>query len=226
MGDNKGSDSAGQCFEVIHSLLAPVVDYWLITDRFKDIEGYLDPIEGYALYTLAAYGPGEGHVVEIGSLYGRSTCYLASGCARGGRGSVYAVDTFQGSEEHQAGASGEQEAIVTHGSTLKQFLRNIANNRLDDRVVPVVNESGRGAKEWEGDIRLLFIDGDHSYEGSRNDFVNWSPYVTPNGLVAFHDVSTWDGVTRFYEELLQSGQWEEALSVGTVRVVQHRNREK
>lgn len=206
--------------EIVSQLLKPATDYWLLTDQFKDIDGYLDPIEGFALYTLAAYGPGGGEVVEIGSLYGRSTCYLAAGNAKNGRGNVYAIDTFAGSAEHQAGAVGEQKAIVNNGSTFKLFLKNIATQRLDDRIKPIVSTSGDAALKWQRPIRLLFIDGDHSYEGTRDDFLSWAPYVVESGLIAFHDVSTWDGVTRFYNELSQGDNWKEVLSIGTVRVLQ------
>jgi len=206
--------------EIVTQLLKPATDYWLMTDQFSAIEGYLDPIEGFALYTLAAYGPGDGDVVEIGSLYGRSTCYLASGLAKNGRGDVYAVDTFAGSAEHQKGEEGEQEALVKDGTTLKVFLKNIATHRLDDRIKPIVSTSSAAAHEWQNPIRLLFIDGDHSYEGTRDDFMNWAPYVVNSGLIAFHDVSTWNGVTQFYSEIAAAENWEEVLSIGTIRVIQ------
>ena len=38
-------------------------------------------------------------------------------------------------------------------------------------------------------VDLLFIDGDHSYEGVRADFENYAPLVRPGGLIAFHDVA-------------------------------------
>ena len=37
-------------------------------------------------------------------------------------------------------------------------------------------------------IDVLFIDGDHSYEGVRADFETFSPLVKPGGIVAFHDI--------------------------------------
>ncbi|MGD0743610.1 MAG: class I SAM-dependent methyltransferase, partial [Verrucomicrobiota bacterium] len=37
-------------------------------------------------------------------------------------------------------------------------------------------------------IDFLFIDGDHTYDGVRADFQNYSPLVSPNGMIAFHDV--------------------------------------
>jgi predicted O-methyltransferase YrrM len=39
--------------------------------------------------------------------------------------------------------------------------------------------------EW---IDVLFIDGDHSYQGAKTDFEMYSPLVRPGGIVAFHDI--------------------------------------
>ena len=41
-----------------------------------------------------------------------------------------------------------------------------------------------------GSVDLLFIDGDHSYDGVRADFENYAPLVRPGGLIAFHDVDS------------------------------------
>jgi cephalosporin hydroxylase len=36
-------------------------------------------------------------------------------------------------------------------------------------------------------IDLLYIDADHSYEQSMIDFMNFSQWVVPNGLILMHD---------------------------------------
>jgi predicted O-methyltransferase YrrM len=41
-----------------------------------------------------------------------------------------------------------------------------------------------------GSVDLLFLDGDHSYDGVRADFENYTPLVKPGGLIAFHDVES------------------------------------
>ena len=37
-------------------------------------------------------------------------------------------------------------------------------------------------------INLLFIDGDHTYEGVKKDFEMYSPLVEKNGVIAIHDI--------------------------------------
>jgi predicted O-methyltransferase YrrM len=38
-------------------------------------------------------------------------------------------------------------------------------------------------------IDMLFIDGDHTYEGVKMDWEMYSQLVRPGGLVVFHDVA-------------------------------------
>jgi len=39
-------------------------------------------------------------------------------------------------------------------------------------------------------IDILFIDGDHTYEGVKADITNWMLLVRPEGLIFFHDYPT------------------------------------
>jgi hypothetical protein len=43
------------------------------------------------------------------------------------------------------------------------------------------------AAGWSSSIDLLFIDGDHSEEGTRSDWDAFSPHVVVGGAVIFHD---------------------------------------
>jgi cephalosporin hydroxylase len=45
-------------------------------------------------------------------------------------------------------------------------------------------------------IDFLFLDGDHTYEGVKTDFLNYVPLVRKGGLVALHDIM-FDFRTRF-----------------------------
>lgn len=55
----------------------------------------------------------------------------------------------------------------------------------------------------QGKIDFLFIDGDHSYEGARQDFRTYSQFVARGGVVAFHDIIYHPdyGVDRFWNEI-------------------------
>src|SRR5262249_23484856 len=57
-------------------------------------------------------------------------------------------------------------------------------------------------------LDLLFIDGDHRYEGVRSDFEMYAPLVAEGGLIGFHDIVPGPphevgGVPKFWEELKQ-----------------------
>lgn len=58
----------------------------------------------------------------------------------------------------------------------------------------------------ERDIDFLFIDGDHTYDGVKDDFDRYSSFVADGGLIAFHDIVEIEhnpdcGVDRFWHEL-------------------------
>lgn len=189
--------------------------------RFNEIGGFLHPLEGFALMRLAASGEGVGEIVEIGSFMGRSTAWLALGSMRAGREQVHAIDHFEGSPEHQQGQKWEVAEIVQTGSTLGAFRSNIEKAGVGSHVEPIVSSSVEAAATWTRPVRLLFIDGDHSYEESRADFEAWARFVVPRGYIAFHDIGSWEGVTRFFGEFAQSTQeFRQVLAVNSLRVVQ------
>jgi len=79
------------------------------------------------------------------------------------------------------------------------------------------------------ELDFLFIDGDHTYEGVRADFMMYSPFVRDGGLIAFHDVAESGGsreVHRLWEELKPNYRHEEfihktgsgAMGIGVLRV--------
>jgi predicted O-methyltransferase YrrM len=55
-------------------------------------------------------------------------------------------------------------------------------------------------------VDVLFIDGDHSYEGVKKDFEIYSRLVRPDGLIFLHDIAEHPAsrnchVSRFWNEL-------------------------
>lgn len=66
-------------------------------------------------------------------------------------------------------------------------------------------------------IELLFIDGDHTYEGVKKDYEMYSPLVRIGGTIVFHDIcehppETKCDVKRFWDEVKQGKDFKEFLS--------------
>jgi hypothetical protein len=78
------------------------------------------------------------------------------------------------------------------------------------------------ASSWNRPIRLLWIDGDHSYEGVKKDLEGFFLHLVPLGVVAFHDaLNAFPGPIRvFVEDVLRSDQFGSAGFVHSIAWVQ------
>ncbi len=181
---------------------------WLRLDRA--VPGWLYENDAHLLYSLARHGAGSGAIVEIGSAWGRSTIVMAAASKRAGREKVYAIDPHTGDPWYL------QTIDQPHAfSSLEQFTINIRRFAVDDWVVPVVAPSGEAARRLPVDqIRLLYIDGLHTYEGVKDDIEGWVPRVITGGVVVFDDYYNTGpdvGVQRAVDELRASGLVEPTL---------------
>jgi MMP 1-O-methyltransferase len=168
-------------------------------DRGRELDGLLEDREGACLYMLARWGGRAGAVVEIGSWKGRSTWYLARGLADSGSPHrVIAIDP------HLEG-------------TREEFTRNLEATGIAGRVEPRVARADE-VDDVAGPVGVLWIDGDHSFEGVRRDFEQWFPLLETGGWVAFHDTANrWLGPTRLVRELLASRS--DLASVGVIGTI-------
>ena len=185
--------------------------------RFRNIDGWMSGLEGYALMLAAAHGPGTGEIVEIGSWMGKSTCWLAVGSKSAQREKVHAVDPFDGGPLLK-----HHPVIREQGTTYHSFVDNLTSAGLFDYVESIVATSQQAAQTWNKPIRLLFIDGDHSYDAVKADFEMWSRFLVPEALVAFDDVTGgYEGAKRYYDALLQGdARYREILRVGKMKFIQ------
>ena len=62
-------------------------------------------------------------------------------------------------------------------------------------------------------MSLLWIDGDHSYQGVKRDFECLLPHLADDALIAFDDATDL-GPRKLIDELMLSGNFEKVLSVG------------
>lgn len=146
-------------------------------------------------------------IVETGSARGKSTCALALACRQNERGMVYAIDPHtpnKWSEYH------------TSGYNLDFLKDRIADYSIGDWCQILQSTSAEVAKSWDKPIDMLWIDGDHTYDGVKLDFELFAPFLKPTAMVVFHD-SMWEyrrdsphyrddlGVPKFLNELKLKG---------------------
>jgi len=138
--------------------------------------------------------------VEIGSLYGESTVYMAKLLkSLGKKVTIYAIDKWevdQTSEDYM-------KQNIDNDSFFNKFLFNIEYNKVDDMIIPVRGDSSSMAVLFkDNSINAIMFDGDHRYEGLEKDFRAYLPKLAPGAFVVGDDYNhpTFPGITRFVDQ--------------------------
>ncbi len=130
-------------------------------------------------------------IVEIGVWLGKSAMDLARHLPDGGV--LYAVDHFQGSQEHQIGASSWHPCVHF---LYEQFLSNVIHNQLTDTIIPIPLTSAQAAP-FLSHIQpdLIYIDASHDTDSLYQDLVLWYPRVAHTGILCGDDWC-WESVRK------------------------------
>lgn len=77
-------------------------------------------------------------------------------------------------------------------------------------------ESLAAVKKICGTLDYLFVDGDHSYEGVKQDFATYGQLLTAGGVMAFHDIlpdrkDPTNEVHRFWNEIKSKHHYTEII---------------
>ena len=139
-------------------------------DKAEKIPGWMTRPELEWLYEKAKDMES---VVEIGSFKGRSTFALCSACP----GSVYAIDPFND--------PGNLGPVSDIGEIFEDFLKNVGHfTRLT--VLKRSSSVAASTNHIPDKVDMIFVDGDHTYEGLMSDLKNWSPRAKK--LLCGHDL--------------------------------------
>ncbi len=167
----------------------------------SQVEGHLTHHEIRCLTLLAAVPATKGVILEIGSFKGRSTIVLAKSAALAGETKIVAVDPLTSPSKTDPDLRGQ-------ASGWSDFQTNLKNAGVENAVEFHRHRSSELAGKWAAGrkIRLLWIDGDHTYAGAKLDLDLFRPFLANGAIVAMHDVlHSHDGPVRvFAEEILLS----------------------
>jgi hypothetical protein len=130
---------------------------------------------------MARHAAGKKRLAEIGVYQAVTTCRLRQAMAPDGV--LLAVDPFA---PGRLGFS--YDRVIARGET-----RKIANGQVRWLRMTGKEAAQDKAVDELGGVDFIFIDGNHSYEGLRDDWEGWSPRVVSGGIVALHDSRSYDG---------------------------------
>ena len=134
----------------------------------------------FLLYNIARNMRGLKTILEIGVRHGTSTNAFLLGIEERKhpeKTHLYSID------------------IKDTSSVLDRFLGEERFNTLKSFWTLIVNDSKK--VEWNKEVDVLFIDGNHTYEGAKADYERYMPFVKRGGIILIHDVLA----TKYQEEV-------------------------
>ena len=207
--------------------------YAMLERMVADVHGWSPQEQLYSLFLLAyASRDLGGDLAEIGAWCGRSSVALGLAARLAGATRVYSVDLFPRRDDWHENEDGTYSLRVKleggtvssydghrlwrepylaqvkplyerHAGILDIFRETIERAGLGGVVEPLRGTSDQLKARPGLELRMAFIDGDHSYEGVCRDIRNVLGLLVPGGWICFDDAfSSYEGVDRAIRELI------------------------
>jgi MMP 1-O-methyltransferase len=185
-----------------------------IEEFLGQTEGMTSLDEAKLLYDLARQVQ-SGCIVEVGAYRGRTTVALGRGSLDGHRVPVFTIEPHQTFTGVLGGRFGPADAGAFYQAVLTTGCYHVV------RLVSLSSE--QVAPGWRLPVALLWIDGDHRYEGVRRDFESWRPHLSADARIVFDDTDNPAiGPHRLIAELLASGGYEKVQELDKMTVLKPR----
>ena len=192
----KGKDDI---YDTINRLFDKELSYITPWQNKDELFSLIKTINKHKPKYILEIGTASGGTLFLSSLYGTDDAKIISVDLPGGK--------FGG------GYPWYKTFLYKNFSRGDQIIRLIRGNSHDINVFNQVSDILKGKK-----IDYLFIDGDHSYEGVKEDYERFQPLLNENGIVAFHDIVKDNRkepsifVSRFWNEIKNDFNFDEYVN--------------
>lgn len=162
------------------------------------VPGQMTRSELEALETLARKVPPHGMVVEIGSLYGRSSVTWATTVHP--TVTVHCIDPW----ERDNWIIDLVESVFPDCppfsfEAFQKFTRGLSN------IQPIIGRSPDDVSDWSKSVDICFDDGMHHNPYFRDNLHFWLKHMKPRGIMCGHDYcAQWSDVMREVDGLAES----------------------
>lgn len=139
--------------------------------------GWEVPSEQDELYAVAQSLPEGSVILEIGGEFSMSASIFSKGAPTA---RIYSVDIAF------AGEVGEIHKANLAEAGLGENVKRIAADSHDKATVAKFRKLEKGTTP----LTILFVDGDHTFEGALLDLQMWTPLIKIGGKLLIHDTAT------------------------------------
>lgn len=195
----------------------------MTSEELQQAFGYLFPAEVQALKQLAQSLPPNPRIINIGAGSGTSgLAFMES------RHDIFLTTIDIQLEDSPLGCLEAEARVIEEAGygNVPGMLKRYTQIHGDSKIVGL---EFYGFKK----VDMVFIDGDHTYNGCKGDILSWLPNIKPGGIMAVHDFEKekrwaagnlpdkvphplpWRGVDRAVRHYL-CGKYEIALYMDTL----------
>ena len=172
--------------------------------RFKKIDHYYHSLEGWfnmetQYLELLDATPEGGTFVELGCYKGKSTSFIGVEIHKRKRDiNFFAIDSFQGATNSTD--ANEIKAYEGISEIEESYTYNVSP--IGNKIKTIVSLTDEAAQYFnDEEIDVLFVDAGHSRDAVKADIEAWLPKMKPNGIMAGHDYTAWEGVNKAVTEV-------------------------
>lgn len=175
----------------------------MIPKYLRNIVQLTPPEVAITLADLARQVPRSQAIVELGVYQGFTAFMMAWGARQGGGAHVWGFDPWD-SEGNVYGP----EFNLTSAKHNARY--NVMGTGHASDVKLAQAFSVDAARDWGGPpVGLLYVDGDHTYQGCRQDIEAWAQHLVPGAVIAVDDYiegdTDYEGLIRAVQDLVEAG---------------------